>query len=272
MIIIFDRVKFSRKNPPPGFYDYLYLREDGSPYYAGKGKGIRAWVDHRVKIDGKWSGVHTPKDQSRIVITHWGLTELWSLAMERWHIRWYGRKDLGTGILYNQTDGGDGASGPKSEEHKQKQRKKKKPGHSEAVSAATKGVKKPWVTERQMGIPKPKIVCRLSDKKEMDMPNFRQYCDRIDNLEKYADIAKQKSKKQKGVALPERSGKNSSQYDPTVFTFQHKDGRIESMPANDFSKKYGLDRGWLSNVVLGKMKTIKGWTVILSKKETKDEE
>jgi hypothetical protein len=101
---------FSQTNPPQGFYHYLYLREDGTPYYSGKGKGTRAWVEHRIKIDGKWQRVHTPKDSSKILITHWGLTEVWALAMERWYIRWYGRKDLGTGILRNMTDGGDGAS------------------------------------------------------------------------------------------------------------------------------------------------------------------
>jgi len=95
---------FSQKNPPSGFYHYLYLREDGSPYYSGKGVGTRAWKKRKGEI-------HPPRDHSRIVITHWNLTALWAFAMERWHIRWYGRKDLGTGILRNMTDGGEGLDG-----------------------------------------------------------------------------------------------------------------------------------------------------------------
>ena len=103
---------FDENNLPPGFYHYLYLEEDGSPYYSGKGTGRRAWQNHRRKNRfGKMIGPHTPKDPSRIVITHWGLTELWSFAMERWYIRWYGRKDNGTGILVNLTNGGQGISG-----------------------------------------------------------------------------------------------------------------------------------------------------------------
>lgn len=96
---------FSRSNPPSGFYVYAYLREDTTPYYIGKGKGVRAW--HHTNH----SDIKPPRDKTRIVVLWQDLDEEFALEMEVLLIATYGRKDKGTGILRNGTDGGEGQSG-----------------------------------------------------------------------------------------------------------------------------------------------------------------
>lgn len=98
---------YSKSNPPPGFYVYAYLRDDGSPYYIGKGKNRRGF-SHQSREKFK-----TPLDNSKIVILEANLTELGAWALERRMIAWYGRQDICTGILRNETDGGEGSGGYK---------------------------------------------------------------------------------------------------------------------------------------------------------------
>jgi hypothetical protein len=98
------------------FYVYLYLRKDGSPYYVGKGHKYRAYRTGCLK------------DRSRIQILQCPSEEV-ALEYEKLLIAAYGRKDLGTGILRNLTDGGEGATGTVwSMERRQK--------HSIAMKAA----------------------------------------------------------------------------------------------------------------------------------------
>jgi len=113
------------------YYTYAYLREDKTPYYIGKGKGKRIYSTNRI--------IKPPKDKSRVIYLKQNLTEEEAFRHEIYMIAVFGRKDLGTGILYNLTDGGDGASGlSHSEESKIK------------MSGAKKGKSQSEETRRKM--------------------------------------------------------------------------------------------------------------------------
>lgn len=86
------------------YYTYAYLREDRTPYYIGKGKGNRI-----CRNNGR--GCKKPEDKSRIIFLKQNLTEKEAFKHEIYMISVYGRKDLGTGILYNRSNGGEGPSG-----------------------------------------------------------------------------------------------------------------------------------------------------------------
>lgn len=82
------------------FYTYAWLREDGTPYYIGKGRGNRAF-----RKGGP--------DKSRVLFLKINLTEQEAFKHERYMIFVLGRKDSGQGILWNFTDGGEGVVGLK---------------------------------------------------------------------------------------------------------------------------------------------------------------
>lgn len=108
------------------FYTYLWLRTDGTPYYAGKGKGRRGFIN--------WGhSVPCPKDKERIITQEW-LTENQAYEAEKFLIAYYGRLDEGTGCLRNRTNGGDGGATFGHKGHKHSAETKA------AFSAARKGM------------------------------------------------------------------------------------------------------------------------------------
>ena len=122
------------------YYIYSYLREDYSPYYIGKGSGKRAYTKGPKEVK-------PPRDKSRVKIIKTDLTEEEAFLLEKLYILMFGRVDLGTGILRNKSDGGDGSSGAvRSEETREKLRQanlgKKKPREvGEKISKALTGRK-----------------------------------------------------------------------------------------------------------------------------------
>jgi len=101
---------------PEGFYTYLWLREDGTPYYVGKGTKNRAFLRSRHRL--------SPPPDERIIIQSFECEEDAFFA-EKFLIALYGREDLGEGRLLNLTDGGEnpppkkkGCKGPSEEARK----------------------------------------------------------------------------------------------------------------------------------------------------------
>jgi hypothetical protein len=89
------------------YYTYAYLREDRTPYYIGKGK--KRYKKYYTRTTARHENIAIPLKE-RIVILKEFEYEFDAYKHEIYMISVFGRKDLGTGILHNRTDGGDGVT------------------------------------------------------------------------------------------------------------------------------------------------------------------
>ncbi len=95
------------------YCNYLYEIDDVPEYY-GKGQ-IDRWYDHLYRKDNSPWKNHLQKAvrEERKVVCHIfpRSSEQEAFSQEILNIARYGRRDLGTGTLYNLSDGGEGEAG-----------------------------------------------------------------------------------------------------------------------------------------------------------------
>lgn len=234
---------------PQRFYTYAYLREDRTPYYIGKGTGKRVYDNYKRTVK-------CPKDKKRVLFLKKNLTEEEAFKHEIYMIAVFGRKDLGTGSLFNFTNGGEGTSGYiHTEECKKimssfKKGKSLTAGHREKLSKVGKGIK--WWNNG------------VIEKKFYEYPGKDWFPGRLKNEEVKIKYGQKNIGKKPTKEFLEKNLKRFIKYNYTIKSPEGKIYTTNNM--KEFSKTHNLTARLMTSVARGKYKHHKGWTVVTVEK------
>jgi hypothetical protein len=230
------------------FYVYLWLRskdsEHGpklSPYYVGKGQGGRYYGK-----TGRPAG--RPRDKSYIVFVQEGLTEEEAFALETYCIKLYGRIDIGTGILHNRTDGGEGRSGYIASE--ETRRKMSRRGSANPLWGRTGEQSARWGKKHAQETKEQLSMMKQGEKN----PNWGK----THSPETRRRISEGQLGNRRGESTKQKISLSKAKY---LYELIDPDGEVYITDnLFSFSEQYGLTNAALHLVVNGKQRQHKGWT------------
>jgi hypothetical protein len=147
------------------FYTYLYRDpKEHKPIYVGKGQKKRAW-SHFTKtanlhlkrlIAKRLNEGHTIEP-----IINYEVDESTAFHMEMFWIDFYGREDLGTGTLFNLTDGGDQPPSRKGKVMPQPRHPRPPKTEETKVKMSLALAGKPWSEARRLSFEESKAAGRI---------------------------------------------------------------------------------------------------------------
>lgn len=235
------------------FYVYAYLREDGTPYYIGKGQGYR--------IHDKYGHI-LPRRERRVKIKE-NLFEDEALKLEQELILKYGRKkyDKG-GILINESIGGEHRTIWRTLEEKKKAKSESdKRYRLENYEQVTLNKKQYYKKNSEEICRKTREYRATPEGKAKKAAADKRYQEEVIKKDPVKLEAQRKRQREHAYKKAREEGKPKREECGRKFKVVSPEGKVyEGINCQPFAEEHNLDPTGFTAMVRGQFNFCSGWT------------